>query len=64
MTLGLVALGLAALVVRGVGAGVNPPPAYKVIVTTMHQANGAALLGAGTLLVVWSRRLLRPGSAA
>jgi len=54
-----VLLGIAALTVRGLAAGVMPPPAYKVIVATAHQAVGALLLAAAVLLASWTRRLLR-----
>jgi heme A synthase len=54
-----VVLGIVALTVRGLAAGVTPVPAYKVILTTLHQATGALLLGVAVLLAVWSRRLLR-----
>jgi heme A synthase len=56
-----VVLGMVALTVRGLAAGVSPTPAYKVILTTLHQATGALLLGVSLLLALWSRRLLRIG---
>jgi cytochrome c oxidase assembly protein subunit 15 len=55
-----VLLGIGALVARGLAAGAASPPAFKVVLTTAHQASGACLLGTAVLLLVWTRRLLRP----
>ncbi len=35
-------------------------PVVEVVFTTMHQATGALLLAMATLLMVWTRRLLKP----
>jgi hypothetical protein len=35
-------------------------PWAEVLVTTAHQANGAALLALATLAAVWTRRLVKP----
>lgn len=53
-----IVLGVAALAVTFSAGGRVPPPISETIVTTAHQALGAALLGAAILLAVWSRRLL------
>ena len=33
-------------------------PLYEIIVTTLHQANGALLLGASFATFVWIRRMM------
>lgn len=38
-------------------------PASSVLVATMHQMTGAALLALGAMLAVWTYRLVAPGSA-
>jgi cytochrome c oxidase assembly protein subunit 15 len=58
-----VLLGLAAYVVAGATAGVQPRPAIDVLITTAHQATGALVLVAATMLMLWSRRLLVPEEA-
>jgi len=55
VTLGVLAF--AAVMTRLPG---TPPEAFEVIAATAHQANGALLLGAAVLLLVWNRRLLVP----
>lgn len=54
VTLGVLAF--AVVTTRVPGA---EPSAYEVIARTAHQANGALLLAATVLLLVWNRRLLR-----
>ncbi len=56
VTLGVLAFAIVSTRV----AGAEPSP-YEVIVRTAHQANGALLLAATVLLLVWNRRLLEPG---
>jgi cytochrome c oxidase assembly protein subunit 15 len=51
----------AAVMLREPGAAV---PVLEVIVTTAHQATGALLLAAATLLAIWTRRLVALASAA
>lgn len=46
-----------AVLMRGDGEGI---PSLEVLATSAHQANGALLLGAATLLAAWYFRLLRP----
>ena len=53
-----VLLGLLSLVVVKLAAGAEPPPGYKVAVTTAHQAMGAVLLSTAVLHLAWGRRLL------
>jgi cytochrome c oxidase assembly protein subunit 15 len=53
VTLGVLAF--AAVSTRAPGAA---PDAFEVLAATAHQANGALLLGAAVLLLVWNRRLL------
>ena len=55
VTLGVLAF--AAVSTRAPGAA---PDAFEVLAATAHQANGALLLGAAVLLLVWNRRLLEP----
>jgi cytochrome c oxidase assembly protein subunit 15 len=50
-------LGGGALVVILVNKG-ETVPMYEVIVTTLHQANGALLLGASVATYVWFRRMM------
>ena len=38
-------------------------PASSVLVATMHQMTGAALLALGAMLAVWAYRLVAPGTA-
>jgi cytochrome c oxidase assembly protein subunit 15 len=51
-------VGAAGVVMIWRGEGNDPWP--EVIVTTAHQANGAALLALVTLAAVWTRRLVKP----
>ena len=46
-----------AVMMRGEGEGI---PVLEVLATSVHQANGGLLLGAGTLLACWYFRLLKP----
>jgi cytochrome c oxidase assembly protein subunit 15 len=46
-----------AVLMRGDGEGI---PSLEVMATSAHQANGALLLGAATMLAAWYFRLLRP----
>ncbi len=39
-------------------------PNLEVVLTTLHQANGALLLALATGLVAWQRRLLAVGPIA
>jgi cytochrome c oxidase assembly protein subunit 15 len=57
------ALGIAAFVVVGVTAGVQPRPWTDVLVTTAHQALGAIVLACAVVLVLWTYRLLLRGPA-
>jgi cytochrome c oxidase assembly protein subunit 15 len=50
-------LGGGALLVILINKG-EAPPLYEVIVTTLHQANGALLLGASFATFVWIRRMM------
>tara|TARA_B100001059_G_scaffold229212_1_gene261455 strand:+ start:2549 stop:3943 length:1395 start_codon:yes stop_codon:yes gene_type:complete len=50
-----------AVLMRGDGEGI---PSLEVLATSAHQANGALLLGAATLLAAWYFRLLRPSPKA
>lgn len=52
-------LGLTALLTTSLAANVDPPPAYEVITTLLHQATGAILLAWSVLLLLWLRRLVR-----
>ncbi|RMG43206.1 MAG: hypothetical protein D6718_12770 [Acidobacteria bacterium] len=54
-----VLLGFAAFVVTQAGRS-GPAPWYEVLFATAHQATGALLLAAASLLAAWGRRLLRP----
>lgn len=55
-------LGVGALV--GVMVWRESDPWPEVLVTTAHQANGAALLALATLAAVWTRRLVLPKKSA
>jgi heme A synthase len=55
-----VTLGVLAFAVIETRAAGAPLSAYGVVARTAHQANGALLLAAAVLLLVWNRRLLRP----
>ncbi|MBG83403.1 MAG: hypothetical protein CMJ40_02525 [Phycisphaerae bacterium] len=52
-------LATVAVLMRGDGEGI---PSLEVLATSAHQANGALLLGAATLLAAWYFRLLRPSA--
>jgi cytochrome c oxidase assembly protein subunit 15 len=58
LALGVGALILVSIVTRDPQ---SPAATSEVIVTTLHQANGALLLGLAMLSVVWTRRLLCKG---
>ncbi|MFI5166182.1 MAG: COX15/CtaA family protein [Thermoanaerobaculales bacterium] len=53
-----VMLGLLALVAVSLREAAAPRPAWAVLLTTAHQATGAALLGLATALWLWTFRLL------
>lgn len=53
-------LGTAATVTIFMPRPEGSTPLAEVIFTTVHQANGALLLGLATLQLVWTRRLLQP----
>jgi cytochrome c oxidase assembly protein subunit 15 len=54
----LLGVGAAGVVFMWRGEGNDPWP--EVLVTTAHQANGAALLALATLAAAWTRRLVKP----
>ncbi len=57
LSLGLqLLLGVGSLVVTGFAKDAPTPPAYEVIVTTAHQANGALLLALSVALALWTQR--------
>jgi cytochrome c oxidase assembly protein subunit 15 len=56
-------LGILALVVTGNDAPGNPPGLPDAVITTAHQAVGAALLALVVLLLLWNWRLLSPAAA-
>lgn len=58
----LLGVGAAGVVFMWRGPGNDPWP--EVLVTTAHQANGAALLALATLAAVWTRRLVKPKTAS
>jgi len=51
-------LGIAAMIVLLLGADDEKNTAAEVVLATAHQANGAIVLGAGTLMFFWVRRLV------
>jgi len=53
-------LGIAALMAVALAQGQVDPPAYAVVLTTAHQANGALILATCVVLALWSRRILTP----
>jgi heme A synthase len=53
-----IVLGFGALMVRSQTGTAETPSLLRVIVTTLHQTNGAILLATTALLGAWSRRLL------
>jgi cytochrome c oxidase assembly protein subunit 15 len=55
-----VVLGVAALVVVGIGRDQAVPTPSDVLFTTAHQANGAALLACSVALMLLNHRLLAP----
>lgn len=57
-------LGVLALVVAGNDAPDNPPGLIDAVITTAHQALGAALLALAVLLLLWTWRLLAARPAA
>jgi cytochrome c oxidase assembly protein subunit 15 len=57
-------LGIAAFAVVGARGDDPRIPVVEVVITSMHQANGAALLALAGLLVVWSRRRLAPAAVS
>ncbi|MHC4416335.1 MAG: COX15/CtaA family protein [Planctomycetota bacterium] len=60
-----VLLGVGAFIVvpKGPRAAEAGIPAAEVVLTTVHQVNGAILLGSAVALFVWLRRLLLPAPA-
>lgn len=54
-------LGVAALIVLVMGKDDPENTPAEIILATAHQANGALVLGAGTLLFLWVRRLVPKG---
>ena len=38
-------------------------PAYEAVITTIHQANAAALLAVSVMAALWTRRLLKPAAS-
>ena len=60
LALGQVGLGIAALIVTGATAGLNPRPTVDVLVTTAHQAVGAVLLAWAVMLMLSCHRFLSP----
>jgi len=57
---GQVALGVAAYIVTGMTAGVQPRPWADVLITGAHQVTGALLLALVVALALWTWRLLAP----
>lgn len=57
-------LGVGALVATIMAKDAATPPAYEVIVTTAHQANGALLLALSVALALWTRRRVALPQAA
>ena len=55
-----VSLGVAALIAVLTTHGESRKAVWEVLITTAHQSTGALLLAIGTLLALWSRRLLAP----
>ena len=57
-----VGLGIAALIAVGATAGVEPRPAWDVVLTTIHQAFGALLLALAVTLTLWMFALVQPAA--
>ena len=57
-----VALGIGALIFKGIEKNSPEPSVLSVMVRTMHQAMGAFLLAGATLLMLWTRRLVKPAA--
>jgi heme A synthase len=55
-----VVLGIGALIFKGIEKNAAEPSTLSVMIRTMHQAMGAFLLAGATMLVLWTRRLLKP----
>jgi cytochrome c oxidase assembly protein subunit 15 len=55
-------LGIGALVATGVERAPGEPPPIDVVLTTAHQACGAALLATAVGLALWLQRLAAPGA--
>ena len=53
-------LGTCAIFVTSMTAGVTPRPFLDVLVTTVHQGVGAALLAVATAILLWNYRLVEP----
>ena len=54
-------LGLTAYITVGLAAQAASPPAYMVIIATVHQTVGAIILAASVVLLVFNLRLLQSG---
>lgn len=57
-----IALGIGALIFKGLEKDAPEPSALSVAVRTLHQAMGAFLLAGATLLMLWLRRLVKPAA--
>jgi len=57
-----VVLGIGAMIFKGIEKDSLEPSALSVMVRTMHQAMGAFLLAGATLLMLWTRRLVKPAA--
>jgi heme a synthase len=57
-----VVLGIGALIFKGAEKNLPEPSALSVMIRTMHQAMGAFLLAGATLLMLWTRRLVKPAA--
>ncbi|MBD3161594.1 MAG: hypothetical protein GF346_05145 [Candidatus Eisenbacteria bacterium] len=55
-----VALGIGALIGRGLEQEAAAIPTISILLRTAHQAMGAALLALATMLVLWTRREIAP----
>lgn len=56
-------LGIAALIATGIAQNADTPPAYMVVIATIHQSMGALLLGLAVASAIWIHRLLKPAGA-
>ena len=57
---GQLMLGVSATIAVWARSAEAPVPVIEVVVTTAHQATGALLLAMATLMMLWTRRLLKP----